>query len=186
MAAINAGELKDRIELLELDETDVGFGWRVKKILWANAEVTEKTNRFSTLGIGLQGVVFTIRRREITLHNAIRWNGHHCFLTAISKPGAGHLKVTAAMTTLSFCKGNVNKPKPGPSFPAVLTEKYLSHAQEAPMATNTVTYVLVTPKDIVLEPGPLIQVDGETYKVAVAHTLEEYKNEYELIGKRDL
>jgi hypothetical protein len=29
-------------------------------------------------------------------------------------------------------------------------------------------------------------VDGETYKVAVAHTLEEYKNEYELIGKRDL
>ena len=55
------------------------------------------------------GVEFTIRRRELTLHQAFRWNGRHCFLSSIVPDGPGHLKVTAALVDLADCVGNANK-----------------------------------------------------------------------------
>ena len=186
MAEVSAGELRDRVELLELVETDGTFGWQVRKRTWAKAELSEKTNLFSKVGVGARQVVFTLRRQPLSLHEAIRWRGRHCFLTSIVPDGLGHLTVSAALVDLVPCVGCANKTPRGPAFPGVLTEKYLKHDQETPMATNTLTYVLVTPKAIALEPGPLVEVAGTAYKVTVAHTLDEYKNEYEITRKGDL
>ena len=54
------------------------------------------------------------------------------------------------------------------------------------MAVNTLTYVLVTPKAAALEPGSLAEVDGVPYEVQVAHTLDRWKNEYEIVRVVDL
>lgn len=186
MAVVNAGKLRERVELLELVESGGVFRWQVRKTTWARAELSDKACLFSSVGIGARRVVFTLRKQPLSLHEAIRWNGRHCFLSSIVPDGPGHLTVTAGLVTPADCVGNANKAPRGPEFPGVRTEKYLKHEQETPMATNTLTYVLVTPKAVALEPGPLVEVDGTAYKVAVAHTLDEYKNEYEIVRKRDL
>lgn len=184
--SINAGELRERIEVLELTESDGGFAWERKKLTWAKAELSDRTNLFSKVGNGARQVTFTIRKQPLTLHQAIRWKGQHCFLSSIVPDGPGHLTVSAALVQVVDCLGNANKTPSGPRFPGVLTEKYLKHEQETPMATNTLTYVLVTPKAVRLKPGPLVDVAGTAYKVTVAHTLDEFRNEYEIMRTVDL
>ena len=50
---------------------------------------------------------------------------------------------------------------------------------------DRVTLVLVTPKQVQVDAGKLIEVQGKPYKVAVCHMLDEYKNEYEIIRTED-
>ena len=188
--AINAGQLRERLEVLELTRSEEDgvetWSWETVRRTWAKADLSDKTCLFSSVGIGARRVVFTLRRQDLTLHQAFRWKGRHCFLTSIVPDGLDHLTVTAALVELCSCVGNANKTPRGPAFPAVLTEKYLKHEQETPMAVNTLTYVLVTPKAAALEPGSLAEVDGVPYEVQVAHTLDRWKNEYEIVRVVDL
>ena len=111
---VNAGELRDRVAVLELVKeagADGGaeYRWAERRKIWARAELMDKTCLFSSVGIGARRVEFTIRRRELTLHQAFRWNGRHCFLSSIVPDGPGHLKVTAALVELADCVGNANR-----------------------------------------------------------------------------
>lgn len=176
---IDAGALNERIDVLELTQVGGAYSWEVARRSWAKAELAARRNNFSVHGVGAAGVTFTVRRQGITLANAIRWRGRHCLLTAILPMGRLHYTVEAALAEVSQCQDKYT----GVTFPAILTEKYLRHDQLEPMAVNDLEYVLVTPKAIELTPGKLVEVDGTPHPIRVAHTLEPYKNEYE-IGRR--
>ena len=53
------------------------------------------------------------------------------------------------------------------------------------MSLVKMRYRLITPKVIELVSGQGVKVDGLTYTVEVPHTLSPYKNEYEIIVRRN-
>lgn len=137
---------------------------------------------FSKVGIGARSVELVLRRRALTLYQAMRWRGQHLFLSEITEPERGWLSVKAAAVVPVMCKGRED----GKTFPGVLTEKYLRHEQLEPMAAVTSVYVLVTPKVIELKRGGMVAIGGEAYQVLVCHALDTFKNEYEIKNVKEL
>ncbi len=181
-----AAELRERVEVLRIVQTDHVWSWEVQRTTSAGVELGERTNLFSQVGIGARDASLVLRRQPITLHNALRWRGRHLFLTSLTDGKRGWMSGKAALVELVECQGNVHRGTDGPVFPGVLTEKYLRHERDEPMSVNTLCYVLVTPKAIELTPGGLVDVAAEPYEVLTAHTLDPFKNEYEIVRKRDL
>lgn len=188
-----AGMLRERVDILGLERTSEGWAWATQARVWAGAELTGKSCLFSKLGIGARAVELTLRRRALTLHQAVRWRGLHLFLTEITEPERGWLRVAAAVVELSRCREiDPATGTPGPESPGAMTLKYQKHAQETPMSLLTTGYVLVTPKAVVLTPGRLVEIckpgdEGyETFEVRGAYALDPYKNEYEVVRERDL
>lgn len=180
-----ASNLRERVAVLELQSTEGGWDWAPVRKTWAGVEVTGKSNLFSKVGVGARDAALALRKQPLTLHNAIRWRGEHLFLTSIVENKPGWLDVRAARVEAVMCRAEVQWEPPGGTFPAVLTEKYLRHEQLEPMALNTLTYVLVTPKPVVLSHGGLVEADGRTFEVLVGHTLDPYKNEYEITRREE-
>src|SRR5690554_4713820 len=128
---MNPGELRQRVDVLILKDSDGVYEWDVLDSIWAKAEDLEKANLFSKVGIGVKSARFTIRRRPLTLHQAFRWQGKHYFLTDISIDRM-YYEVTAAqieprscvVTRKSTIKNELNRPIPGAptviSFPGCL------------------------------------------------------------------
>lgn len=171
---IDAGQLRERPELLTLTQTDTGWEWTPTRKIWAAAELTTRKNLWSVHGIGATGVSFTLRRQTLTLGQALRWKGQHCFITSIAPFGRNHITVEAALVEISQCEDKYT----GTMFPAAMTEEYRRHEQEEPYATNILRHVLVTPKCIELIPGRLVEVDGESWHILTAHLLDPNRNEY--------
>ena len=199
---MNAGELRDKIEIMELYEAVEGvWDWRVKNTVYAKAEHQTSRSIFSRNGISAQSIKFTIREYpELTLHNAVNFatdNGKHCFVSDINRDMRSHYVLTAALVEPVRCviervkivKGELNRPKkeqlPTLEFPGMLTEKYTRQEQREPMSYSEVRYVLVTPKVITIEVGQLVRIGGEAYEIVIPHTLDLYKNEYEILRKAD-
>lgn len=184
---LDAGRLSDRLEVLELQETSPGvWAWTTVRRAWAQVEQTTKTNLFSKVGVGARDAAVVLRRQSLTLRQALRWKGRHLFLTAITDRDRGHLNVAAALVNPVDCQTEGEEGNSGLQFPGILTEKYLKWEQPEPYSVNQLTYVLVTPKVIDLRRGCLVWVAGAHYEVQVAHTLDEYKNEYEIFRTEDL
>ena len=187
MAYIGAGKLDQPLEVLELLETSDGvWEWVAVRRAWGQVEQTAKTNLFSKVGVGARDTAIVLRRQRLTLHNALRWRGQHLFLTAITRRDRGHLDVAAALVELVECRADADERNDGTRFPGVLTEKYAKWDQPEPYSVNQLTYVLVTPKGITLQRGGLVAVAGINYEVQAAHTLDPYKNEYEIVRTEDL
>ncbi len=183
---IDAGRLSERLEVLELRETETGvWAWETVRKTWAQVELDAGTrkNLFSSVGIGARNGSLVLRRQELTLHNALRWRGQHLFLTAIIPRGRGHLDVSAALVWPEPIRLVPDDGDQDMSFPGILTEKYLTHRQEWPMSVNDMELVLVVSKIIQLRPGRLVECLGASWEVLVPHELDEFKNEYE-IGRR--
>lgn len=201
---MDAGELNERILLLTLRETETGvFAWTVDRSVWAFVSLTGKSNLFSKVGIGARDAQVVLRRRPLSLHQAALWRGQHLFFTQILPPEGSFLTVSAAVVRpetwtaqrfeTGIDKNRQNRPSrtalPALQFPGVLTEKYLGYETENHHAVNETTYVLVAPKEIGLAPGDLVSkldTPEETYVIQVAHTLDEWKNEYEIARKEDV
>lgn len=200
---INAGALNQKVHIMELSQTETGWDWTERRKAWAKAELTGKSNIFSSVGLGARTVVFTIRRQSIDLNCSIVWNGQHCFLTSIvPTEDRVHLVVTAAMVSLVSCTARMfastlgvgNRPvrteSGSISFQTAITEKYVGHSMGDTHAESSVTYVLVTPKAVVLSPGDQVTLeDGPapgTYPVTCCHMVDEFKNEYEIARKADV
>lgn len=181
-------DLKERIQvqcLLHYPEADA-FAWEVSRNIWAAAEQDARSNLFSSAGTGARGVTFTVRRsRALTLHNAFRWRGQFCFLTAIEDGEPGFQVVKAALREPLVCVQDADMEPVGCTFPGILTEKYAGHQQLEPHAEVTGDFVLVTPKMITLAPGSWVTVGGAYYLVRVPHELEPFRNEYEIRRKED-
>ena len=181
---LDAGRLNERLELLELKETSPGvWTWESAGLLWGAVEADGGKNLFSAVGIGARNARLVVRRRALTLHQAMRWRGQHLFLTSITHRDRGHLDIQAALVKTDTVTLLGDHAEPEKIFPGVLTEKYARHAQEWPMSVNDLALVLVVPKAITLRPGTLVQVREALWEVLVPHDLDEFKNEYE-IGRR--
>lgn len=185
-SGVEVGRLNDRVEVLGLvsahEKDHMVHTWRAVRRTWAQAELMTRANVYSVHALGAAGVTFTLRRQPLDLDNALRWRGQHCLITAVRPKGRLYLTVDAALVVLSQCEDRYT----GTKFPAVMTEKYLGHRQLDPLAVNDLRHVLVTPKCIRLKPGKLVEVDGESWPIQVAHLLDPHKNEYELERTADL
>lgn len=179
---VGAGDLDQPLKVLELQSEGREYRWEPTRHTWGSAELSTKTNVYSVHGIGAAGVTFSIRRQPLTLGNALLWRGQHCFITRIAPAGRLHLTVEAALVETRRCEDKYA----GTTFPAIMTEKYLGHQQLEPQAINVLRHVLVTPKDIVLTPGRLVEVEGENWPILTAHLLDPWKNEYEIERTIDL
>lgn len=184
--SIDAGKLRDALQVLELAESPEGT-WTWQKVRKARGQVELSTGRnlFSTVGIGARGAEIILRRQDITLHNALLWGEQHLFLSAILPEGRLHLRVQAALVEPVKCQADMDEGG-GVRFPGILTEKYLKWEQPEPYSVNRLSYVLVTPKPIQIQRGGLVGVGGINYEVQLAHTLDPYKNEYEIVRTEDL
>ncbi len=195
---VDPGKMNERVSVLELQQENGVFSWIEQISIWAKAELQTEKNLFSQVGIGVKSVKFTIWKRELTLHNAFRWRGNHCFLTDIDDVDFLHYTVTAALIEPQTCsakrtsepiRNKLNRPVYADptvtTFPGCLTEKYLGHTQGEPMVITEVTYVLVAPKVIELTSGELVSIGNATYTVLIPHVLDDYKNEYEITVRRD-
>lgn len=180
------GDLKERVQVLALETSDQSVRWLCCRTVWGNVQPMTTQTVFARAGVSAPGVQIVLRRQALRMTNALRWRGQHIFITDVRPIGDGHLLVTGALVALSKCVKDVNLPGGGLEFPAVLTEKYLRHDQLEPYATNTITYVLVTPKTIHLTRGALVKVNHVNYEVQLAHVLDETKNEYEIVRTEDL
>lgn len=180
--------LKERLQVQRLlydSDTDT-YAWTEDRLIWAEAARDDRSNLFSSVGVGARGVTFTIRRSpRLTLRNAFRWRGRFCFLTAIMDGDPGFQTVKAALCEPSACRKDTDTEVPGCRFPGILTEKYVGHAQLDPHAEVTGDFVLVTPKPITLDPGSWVTVDGAYFLVRAPHELDPFKNEYEIQRKED-
>ena len=176
-----AGEMRERVGVLSLvyDREADEYRWAEVRRVWARAELDSRSNLFSSVGIGARGVTFTLRRRSgLDLH---------CFLPAIRPDGEdrGYQTVKAALCQVRQCQKDADKDPAGSRFPGVLTEKYVGHDQPDIHGEVTTDYVLVTPKSVTLAPGSWVTVDGAYYRVLESHTLDEWKNEFEVRRRED-
>jgi len=195
---MQAGEFKEPVSVMELQSAGNVYGWAEKRPTWAKVEKQDKTNLFSQVGIGAKSVKFTMRKQDVSLRNALRWQGQHYFLSDINEINRMYYEVTAAriepktciVTRLITTKNELNRPVTEPqivlTFPGCLVEKYMGYSQQKPQAVSEIQYVLVVPKAITLELADLVEIDGVTYNVQIAHTLDDYKNEYEIVAKKDV
>ena len=182
--SMDAGVLRDGLEVLELKENPAGtWTWAAVRKIRGRLELTTGRNLFSSVGIGARGAEILLRRQDLRLHHALRLGEQHLFLTAILPEGRLHLRVQAALVDLAQCRADGGT---GIKFPGVLTEKYLKWEQPEPYSVNRITYVLVTPKAIQMTRGKLVEVNGVNCEVQLAHTLDPYKNEYEIVRTEDL
>jgi len=200
MSDFKPEELRESVEVLGLQSSGSVYIWNKNRTMWAKVEQEQKKNLFSQVGIGVKSIKFTIWKQNLSLNNAFSWQGKHCFITDINEIDRMCLccEVTAALIEPKTCiatrfvttKNELNRPvttpQPVSTFPGYLVEKYMGYAQQKPQAVSEIQYVLVTPKIITLELADLIEIDGETYNVQIAHTLDEYKNEYEIVVKKDV
>ena len=107
----------------------------------------------------------------------------HLFLTSILPEGRLHWKVSAALVEIAQCQADMDEGG-GARFPGVLTEKYMKFQQESPYSTNTITYVLVTPKAVALQRGGVVAVNGTDYAVQLAHVLDRTERNKGIHGRR--
>lgn len=196
---MNPGEMNEKISVLKLKGAGDMFLWEQESTLWAKSERLNGNNLFSRVGIGVKSVKFTIRaRRSLSLYDAFRWKGAHCFLTDIVSIDRMYYEVTAALIEPRLCSvkrtgkpvlNELNRPVYIDDvtliFPACLTEKYIGFTQGEPMGVKETRYVLVTPKPIELQVGELVTIDETDYTVIIPHILDDFKNEYEIIVKGD-
>ena len=183
--SIDAGKLRERLEVMELKEGPNGV-WTWESVRKARGQVelnTVKKNLFSSVGIGARGAELVLRRQPLPLHQAILWGKQHLFLTAVLPEGRLHLRVQTALVTVDTITLKKDRNTEEKTFPGVLTEKYARHEQEWPMSVNELSLVLVVPKVVTLRPGTLVKARGALWEVLVPHELDEFKNEYE-IGRR--
>lgn len=180
---IDAGELRERLEVLELASDGAGgWTWKTARRTWAAAVLSAKKNVWSTYGIGATGVTFTVRRQPLRETNAFTWRGRHCFITSILPCGTNHWTVEAALVTVTQCEDRYGNR----SFPGIVTEKYMGHEQQEPQAVNVMRRVLVTPKEVELQAGRLVHLEGTDWPITIAHTLDPNHNEYEIERTVDL
>ncbi len=202
---VDAGSLDKRLVLLGFQEDPSGdWRWVETGRLWGDVTLSGSTkkNLFSSVGIGARDAEIILRKRPITLHQALRWGSQHLFLTEITDYNRMYLQARAALVTPVACSairyqsslGPGNRPVRTPlepvTFPGVLTEKYTGYDRQDTHAQAETRLVLVVPKAIELMEGDLVTVQegpaAAEYNVQIRHVLDEFKNEYEIAWRRDV
>ena len=194
------GELRERVQMLSIASTKDGYAWQEVGTTWVKAERKSAKNLFSTIGLGVPTIQFTMRARPLTLHQALRLHEKHCFLTDIAPLPENRLymTVTAALIEPVACTVTRRERVRDPellrptleqektiAFPACMTEKYVKFDAGIPNSVTEQCLVLVTPAAVQLRTGELVEIDGKMWRVQVCHELDEFKHEYEIVREED-
>lgn len=175
---------------------NITYGWLPYHDTWGTYELKQMRNIFSAVALGARTVELTLRKQPISLDNSIFRGERQLYITQIDDTADPHFTtVTAALLDPVSCTAEIESFEKNELnrivssgfrtiiFPAWLTEKYLGRTQAEPQVVLDMMYVLITPKAIKLAAGELVTVEGKTYTVYVAHTLDGHKNEYEISRK---
>ena len=195
---MNPGRLRERGFVLRLSGKE-NLKWDMLCGIWLSGKLTGRRNLFSRVGIGADGAEFLLRERDITLHDAILWEGQQYFLTNIAKEGTGpvYFRISAARVspeTVTVRRdiiemGALNRPerveKEIGSFPGCITEKYLGSSPEDSHIESEKRLIAVAPKAAAYRAGDCFEIRGKRYRVEVVHELESWKNEYEIRREED-
>lgn len=186
MKALQAGELREIVEVLTLTKDEQGnLSWTLLRKTWAQINLTDKRSLFSSVGTGTCKVQMVVRRQKLMQGGMLRWRGQTLYISTVMPRIPQHLDVNCAMVTVSECRRGADEGEAETKFPGILTEKYVRHDQPDFHGEVTTDYVLVTPKKVSLSPGCVITCDGKYYRVLVPHELDEFKNEYEIRRRED-
>ncbi|PKM71514.1 MAG: hypothetical protein CVU91_13405 [Firmicutes bacterium HGW-Firmicutes-16] len=175
---------------------NITYGWLPYHETWGTYELKQARNIFSAVALGARTVEITLRRQPISLDNSIFRGERQLFITQIDDTATPHFTtlttalidpVNCSVEQETFKKNDLNRLISDgikkTTFPAWMTEKYLGRTQAEPQVVLDTMYVLITPKVVELEAGDLVTVEEKTYKVYIAHTLDDHKNEYEIARK---
>ena len=199
---MNAGDFGDRLEILELEETAPGtWEWVWQQTVWAKAEQQAFRSLISNNSITQRTTRFTVHANlSLTMHNALTFatgGGGHFHISDINRDKPGFHVLTAAFVEPQRCEcrrtetglGALNRPDvvelDSLVFPGILAEKYLRQNQGEPMSQSEYRFILIAPKCISLDIGELVDVGGRVCQVSVAHLLDPYKSEYEVVERSD-
>lgn len=201
---IDAGSLNQRATILQIQEVHPRvWNWVSVRNTWMAIDEKTIKNLFSSVGVGARGCELILRQQTLDCFYAIRYRDMHLLLTAVTPHGRGHLQVSAAKVHPLQCTAQREKDGLGKNnrpitrkykiatFPGILTDKYAGYQRLSTHAETTQTYVLVTPKQIVLEAGNILSFSaGPLHKsigeITDVHLLEQYKNEYEFVIRKDV
>ena len=186
-----AGELRTRFNVVSYEQNQ----WAVSFAAWAKTEYKNKVV-YSQYAKGEQGMLFTIRCADISLHSAFRIGEQHYMLTSIEVDDR-YMHVLAAAVTLTQCMVEApnitydarNRPVYGAPtqaiFQGVLSQKYINWRQEEPNVSLENGVILTTPKPVLLETGKVVEAGGKSYGVRQCYTMDPYHNDYEIVELRD-
>ena len=188
--------LTEKIEILTLvlDDETGNLAWAPSGTCWASVMVDTYRNLFSAIGVGTRGATVIIRPHlRLTLHQAIRWRGEFLHLTSIllnREQDRQEIKAAICQNVTLTAKPQartgrdaLNRPtkveQASFTFPGILTEKYFRNEADDFYRAEVQQRVLVTPKEIQMRAGDLIQNGKEApYTVRQVLDLDPYKNEY--------
>lgn len=193
--SINLGSsLRDRVEVLEVRrDNDGNYSWVSTGKRYACVKPDDRRYSLSSIGVWPRGATVTLRPCGLTLHQALRWNGQHLFLSAIlPSSGRDRLEIKAAVCVpVTFTaepqaktgRDDLNRPTvekvAAYTFPGIWTEMYRKEQDEGVVDTELVQRVIVTPKAVKLRRGDIVRhPDGTTWPVMRVLDLDEYKTEY--------
>ena len=188
--------LTEKIEILTLvlDDETGNLAWAPSGACWASVKVDTYRNLFSAIGVGTRGATVIIRPHlRLTLHQAIRWRGEFLHLTSIllnREQDRQEIKAAICQNVTLTAKPQartgrdaLNRPtkveQASFTFPGILTEKYFRNEADDFYRAEVQQRVLVTPKEIQMRAGDLIQNGKEApYTVRQVLDLDPYKNEF--------
>lgn len=194
MIRSNASELKERLDVLTLLETDARcWSWVPFHDTFGKVERRARRSVFSGAAASAEAYDVTLRAQKLTKANALLWRDTPLFVSSVEsdrhwiKVSAAAVKsVKVERSVETYGKNELNNPVRLPPakviFPGWLAEKYVKAEREVPAVEVLRTYVLIVPKALEVIPvGDIIRVDGESYLVEVQHLLDADNNEYEIV-----
>lgn len=189
--------LDKRVEILRLiKETGPPPAWRWSgaKRSWAAPAVQQRKNLIAKTGNGAKTVVFTLSKQPFGMDRAILYQGTYHLPTDVDQSSPAVTVVTTAQVPVCTCRAlrsagrrdNLGRPTDEQAevarFPAAVVEKWTGYAQETPQQVNDTTLVLLTPKEVLLRPKDVVEIEGmdRPCVIRICHLLDEYRNEYEV------
>lgn len=200
------GALRDLIQFLRLEQTENGFEWVSQTNMFAQVKqkssknMSSSKNIISAVGLVVPIAEITIRKRYITLDNALMFRGQHYFITNIEEhpDSRNFYKVTTAAITPKICSVKKRVAELDPvynrptlsentkiTFPACVIKEKVKTEEETPRTNTEQSLVIVVPKAITLNVGEQITLGGKVWRVTEPYELDEWKNEYEIIRNDD-
>lgn len=179
-----AGELRYRVEILAAGEKDDLGRWPIRRVTWAGKERSKDRTIFSSMGLAAVAEVFTLRSPGVRPGEVIRLHGQWYYVTAAEETERGWWSAIGALVRPVDCVSD------GTAFTGFLTDPYVAYSQpQEPYSVNTVRYVLVTAKNIMLDPGRLVRMEtlGDWgWPIKTGLYADAVKNEYLLERTGDL
>lgn len=200
------GALRDLIQFLKLEQTESGFEWVSQTNMFAQVKqkssknMSSSKNIISAVGLVVPIAEITIRKRYITLDNALMFRGQHYFITNIEEhpDSRNFYKVTTAAITPKICSVQRRTAELDPvynrpilsdntkiTFPACVIKEKARTEVETPRTNTEQSLVIVVPKAITLNVGEQITLGGKVWRVIEPYEFDEWKNEYEIIRNDD-